>query len=87
MAKGRKTGGRRKGSTNKTTASVKQALVEAFGQLGGVPSLVAFGEAQPAEFYKLWAKILPREVEVSGKDGDPIRVTQTIVIGGKEIAF
>ena len=53
---------------NKTTASVKQALVAAFDRVkvgtakAGVDSLVAWGDSQPAEFYKLWAKMLPTEV-------------------------
>lgn len=75
--------GRKKGTPNKTTASVKAALTEAFDRLGGVPSLVAFGQEQPAEFYKLWAKILPKELEVSGKDGAPIGVS--VVFGGVKI--
>jgi hypothetical protein len=65
MAKGKKTGGRRKGSPNKTTADVKAALVAAFDQLGGVPALVRFAKKRPAEFYKLWAKLLPSEVKAT----------------------
>ena len=66
--------GRKKGVPNKTTASVKAALTEAFDHLGGVPALVAFGREQPAEFYKLWGRILPKEVEVSGKEGQPLGI-------------
>lgn len=63
MAAGRKTGGRQKGTPNKATAAVKDALTEAFGELGGVPSLVTWGRDQPGEFYKLWVKMLPQEIK------------------------
>lgn len=66
MAKGRKTGGRKKGSVNKVTASTKAALEKAFGELGGVPSLVKWAEEQPTEFYKLWSKLVPADVKVEG---------------------
>lgn len=62
MAKGFKTGGRKPGSVNKTTAEVKAALAQAFDDCGGVPSLVAWAQENPTEFYKLWVKILPLEV-------------------------
>lgn len=69
MAKGKKTGGRRPGSPNKVTASIKQAITEAFGKLGGVPALVRWGEQNPDGFYALWGRLAPREVEMSGPEG------------------
>jgi hypothetical protein len=63
MAKGFKTGGRQPGSLNKTTASVKQALLSAFDELGGVPALVEWARSEPTEFYKLYAKLLPAELK------------------------
>ena len=57
----RKTGGRARGTPNKTTASVKAALMSAFDGAGGVASLVQFAKADPATFYQLWAKMLPME--------------------------
>lgn len=75
MAKGRKTGGRRPGSINKTTANVKAALEDAFDKLGGVPSLVQWAEGDPGEFYKLWSKLVPKDVEMSGKNGGPVEIT------------
>ena len=54
-----KTGGRRRGTSNKTTASVKAAMMAAFDGAGGLASLVDFAKADPATFYQLWAKMLP----------------------------
>lgn len=61
--------GRPKGSQNKSTASVKAALCEAFEKMGGVPALLAWGKKNPEEFYKIWAKMMPTEIQanVSGK--------------------
>lgn len=61
MAIGKKTGGRKKGTPNKLTRSVKLALDDAFTKIGGVSALVMWGKENPTEFYKLWAKILPVE--------------------------
>jgi len=72
MARGRKTGGRKPGSINKTTAEVKAALVKAFDELGGIPSLVEWGRKAPGEFYKLWVKMLPTEIK--NADGGVFRV-------------
>lgn len=71
MAKGRKTGGRRKGSVNKTTASVKQALTEAFTQKGGVPALLKWAKANETEFYKLWGRLVPVDVTSDDKPLQP----------------
>jgi hypothetical protein len=45
---------------------VKAALEAAFLGLGGVPALIAWGQQEPAEFYRLWGKLLPRNVTIEG---------------------
>ena len=73
VVKNSKTGvGRPKGRENRVTRSVKEALVEAFDKLGGVPALVRWGRANPTDFYKLWLRLLP--IQVTGLDGGPIKV-------------
>lgn len=64
--------GRPKGSVNKVTASIKAAITEAFDKLGGVPSLVEWGQEHPTEFYALWGRLAPKEVEVSGPGGNAL---------------
>ena len=58
--------GRLPGFPNKTTVSVKAALEAAFLGLGGVPALIAWGQQEPGEFYRLWGKLLPRNVTLEG---------------------
>lgn len=70
MAKGRKTGGRQKGVPNKATAGVKAAMLEAFKGIGGVPALTVWAKANPTEYYKLFARLIP--TEVSGPDGGAV---------------
>lgn len=71
--------GRPKGSLNKTTASIKQALTEAFEMTGGVKSLVKWANQNETEFYRLWSKLVPQDVTVAGQDGGPIMVTVRFV--------
>ncbi len=65
MAKGKKTGGRKAGSVNKTTATAKEAFALAFDGIGGVPKLIEWAQANTGEFFKLYARLIP--VELSGE--------------------
>lgn len=66
---GERRGGRKRGTPNKTTATTKAKLEEAFRRLGDVEAFVEWAQGEPTEFYKLWGKLVPRDVEVSGVDG------------------
>lgn len=77
MAKGIKTGGRKAGTPNKTTAAVKEAMSLAFEGIGGVPALQAWAAKNPDLFYPLWTKLLPIETknEHAGPGGGALQVT------------
>lgn len=64
LANLRKGGGRT--TPNRVTASVKEAFEQAFEKRGGVPALVAWAREEPSDFYKLYAKLLPANVHLSG---------------------
>ncbi len=76
MANGRKTGGRKKGTPNKATASVKAAIMEAFDQRGGVPALLRWANKEPSEFYKLWGRLAPTEIAGAGGGALTIKVVR-----------
>lgn len=57
--------GRKPGSVNKTTRSVKEALQLAFEGIGGVPALMKWGEANPSAFYPIWVRIAPQEHDIT----------------------
>lgn len=68
--------GRPKGALNKTTASVKAALMEAFEKRGGVDALVAWAHEDPKEFYKIWGRLAPTEIQADVQGGLVIRVVR-----------
>jgi hypothetical protein len=58
--------GRKKGTPNKATIAVKEAIERAFEGLGGVPSLIEWAKGNPDLFYgSVWPKILPRDFNIS----------------------
>lgn len=57
--------GRPKGSPNKSTLAVKEALVAAFEGMGGVEKLQTWAKANETEFYKLWVKMLPQDINAN----------------------
>jgi hypothetical protein len=58
--------GRPKGSANKLTASVREAIETAFQSAGGADYLVRQAEENPVAFMMLLGKILPRDLNVTG---------------------
>lgn len=54
--------GRKKGTPNKTTVLVKEALLAAFEELGGVEYLIKVGEKEPRAFLTLLARLVPNEI-------------------------
>ena len=68
-------GGRPKGVRNKLTATVKEAIVEAFNQVGGVNYLVSIAKDDPKTFCALVGKVIP--LQVTGEDGKPIEMKIT----------
>lgn len=74
--------GRPKGSPNKVNASMKQAIAEAFEQLGGTQRMVQWAQEDPkhlTEFYKLAARLIPVETQVTGSNGGPIQTVLEVV--------
>ena len=58
--------GRPKGVLNKTTASVKKAIEEAFDRAGGVEYLVKVAHKDPRAFLSLLARLIPQDLKVEG---------------------
>jgi hypothetical protein len=57
--------GRPKGRPNKTTASAKEAFALAFEEMGGYKALMAWGKKNPNNFYPLFAKLIPIDLNAS----------------------
>lgn len=64
--------GRPKGSVNKNTAAIKDMILQALNEAGGVQYLVEQAEKNPGPFMTLVGKVLP--MQVTGEDGGPLQV-------------
>jgi hypothetical protein len=67
--------GRAKGTPNKLTLSVKEAIERAFDKLGGTDYLVHVGRSDPRTFCALLSKLLP--TKLSNADGSPLLAALT----------
>lgn len=71
MAKGHKTGGRRRGSQNHLTRSVKDAVLRAFEAVGGGACyLEKVAREDPKTFVALLGRVIPHQIE--GTEGAPV---------------
>lgn len=75
-AKRQKTGGRAKGTPNKATALLKDAILAAGAAAGGDDGLEGYltsqAKANPGPFLALLGKVLPLQIAGEGKDGSLI---------------
>ena len=86
MATGQKTGGRVKGTPNKSTALLKEAILGAATATGsdgaGKDGLMGYcgylAKSEPKAFAQLLGKVLP--MQVTGEDGGPIKITQVQLV-------
>lgn len=75
LEKGReKTGGRKKGTPNKTTQTAKEAIAIAASNLGGAQRLVEWAKEDPLNERAFWSsiypKLLPLQVSGAGENGE-----------------
>src|SRR5215218_158077 len=56
----RNSGGRPKGTPNKTTQTVKAIIEEAIGAVGGAQRLAEWARENPQNEYAFWVNIVPR---------------------------
>lgn len=57
----------RKGRPNKLSNSVKENLTAVFTRLGGTAAMADWAAENQTEFYKLYAKMLPRNIQAEVK--------------------
>jgi len=66
-------GGSRKGKPNKQTAALKDMILQALDQNGGVAYLARQAEENPGPFLTLIGKVLP--LQVTGENGGSIIIS------------
>ena len=84
-----KYGGRKKGTPNKTTALLKDAILMAAEQAGDKEGIVGYLKTQardnPGPFMSLLGKVMPMQVEGTGDDGQfVVHVTRRIVDANRD---
>lgn len=86
MAKGKKTGGRQKGTPNKLPRDLKVALLDAAEAAGaahgpeGMKSYLTWAAKEcPAPFLGLLGKVLPLQVAGTDENGNPTRFVIDVV--------
>ena len=67
--------GRQKGTVNKLTVSIREAIEHAFDELGGMSYLVHVGRTDPRTFCALLSKLLP--TKLANADGSPLLAALT----------
>lgn len=82
MAKGHKTGGREKGTRNKITQTLTDAIDKAFLQVGGASYLVNVAKADPKAFCQLLGRRLPKDTTVHADGSLTIHVVTGVPSGG-----
>jgi hypothetical protein len=70
MAKGKKTGGREKGSLNVTSRSMKETVISTLEWLQTQPrsNMRDWAKDNPTPFYQIAAKLIPTEVNATVKE-------------------
>ncbi len=66
----KRTGGRAKGTPNKTTAAFKAAVLRVYGTSGGDEAFLQWARRNRTEFYKICARLIPHEVVGPGDNGE-----------------
>ncbi len=61
--------GRPKGSKNRATQAIKEAVLDAFVRIGDVDGLVDWAKDNRTEFYRLAARLIPTETQVNSNGG------------------
>lgn len=67
--------GRQKGTVNKLTVSIREAIENAFTELGGASYLVHVGRNDPRTFCALLSRLLP--TKLANADGSPLLAALT----------
>lgn len=73
MAKGIKTGGRKKGTPNKISRDIREAVLQSFATVGGAAYLAEQARANPTAYLSLVGKVLP--LQVTGEDGGAVQIS------------
>lgn len=64
-----KVGGRQKGTPNVLSSTAKENIQAVFVRLGSTAAMAEWANENKTEFYKIYSRLLPHEIQGQGKDG------------------
>ena len=67
--------GRKPGTPNKLSMTVKQNVISVFDEIGGVDHMKMWALENPNQFYAIYAKLMPTQQEITGADGADLPIT------------
>ncbi len=59
-----KSGGRQKGTPNKTTTAFREAVLHVYEAIGGDTQFAAWAKDNQTDFYRLCGRLIPQEVSL-----------------------
>jgi hypothetical protein len=68
------TSGRKKGTPNRATVAMRNAVMETFMRLGGVEGFTQWAEKNPFEFYKIAARLVRPDVKALNAAPPPFKL-------------
>ena len=75
--------GRPPGVPNKISGTVKENIIDVFNKLGGVDRMTEWAMESPTQFYALYAKLLPTQVESDLHVSGALDIRNIVVNGVK----
>lgn len=81
--KGVRLGGLAKGTSNKVTAQVRDAILQAFDAEGGVDYLRGVAKRDPKTFCTLLGKVLP--TQITGDEDNPVSTITRIEFAAADV--
>lgn len=72
--KGKKTGGRQKGTPNKHNAQLQEMIINALHSVGGQAYLEEQAEKNPVAFLSLIKAILPKNVNIGNQEDNKLEI-------------
>jgi hypothetical protein len=74
--KGQRFGGRKKGTPNKVTGTLKEMILQALSEAGGIDYLQQQATKNPTAFLSLLGRVLPLQVGTDARD--PVMPTRVV---------
>lgn len=69
--------GRKKGTPNKNTATIREMILGALDKAGGEKYLLAQAKDNPQAFMTLLGKVLPTQITGGGEGDSPVKIENT----------